>query len=67
MRLEISKLSKVRDVLQNKLRTAEEQKVDAEHEKSMLKNQIIRLEKGGSLRDRWICFLSINISQYVGL
>ncbi|NXI22305.1 CFA58 protein, partial [Sterrhoptilus dennistouni] len=45
MRLEISKLSKVRDVLQNKLRTAEEQKVDAEHEKSMLKNQIIRLEK----------------------
>ncbi|KAM7047261.1 cilia- and flagella-associated protein 58 isoform 1-T1 [Acridotheres tristis] len=45
MRHEISKLSKVRDVLQNKLRTAEEQKVDAEHEKSMLKNQIIRLEK----------------------
>ncbi|NXR72156.1 CFA58 protein, partial [Pycnonotus jocosus] len=45
MRVEISKLSKVRDVLQNKLRTAEEQKVDAEHEKSMLKNQIIRLEK----------------------
>ncbi|NXD19947.1 CFA58 protein, partial [Spelaeornis formosus] len=45
MRLEISKLSKTRDVLQNKLRTAEEQKVDAEHEKSMLKNQIIRLEK----------------------
>ncbi|NXP30492.1 CFA58 protein, partial [Leiothrix lutea] len=45
MRLEISKLSKVRDVLQNKLRTAEEHKVDAEHERSMLKNQIIRLEK----------------------
>ncbi|XP_064287315.1 cilia- and flagella-associated protein 58 isoform X4 [Passer domesticus] len=45
MSLEISKLSKMRDVLQNKLRTAEEQKVDAEHEKSMLKNQIIRLEK----------------------
>ncbi|NXR27544.1 CFA58 protein, partial [Cinclus mexicanus] len=45
MRLEISKLGKVRDVLQNKLRSAEEQKVDAEHEKSMLKNQIIRLEK----------------------
>ncbi|NXA85511.1 CFA58 protein, partial [Melanocharis versteri] len=45
MRLEISKLSKTRDVLQNKLRTAEEQRVDAEHEKSMLKNQIIRLEK----------------------
>lgn len=52
MRVEISKLSKVRDVLQNKLRTAEEQKVDAEHEKSMLKNQIIRLEKGRCLRDR---------------
>ncbi|NXC95510.1 CFA58 protein, partial [Certhia familiaris] len=45
MRLDISKLSKIRDVLQHKLRTAEEQKVDAEHEKSMLKNQIIRLEK----------------------
>ncbi|NWH34370.1 CFA58 protein, partial [Chloropsis hardwickii] len=45
MSLEISKLSKMRDVLQNKLRTAEENKVDAEHEKSMLKNQIIRLEK----------------------
>ncbi|NXR59664.1 CFA58 protein, partial [Rhadina sibilatrix] len=45
MRLEISKLSKTRDVLQHKLRTAEEQKVDAEHEKGMLKNQIIRLEK----------------------
>ncbi|KAL2302827.1 hypothetical protein Nmel_010278, partial [Mimus melanotis] len=45
MRHEISKLNKVRDVLQNKLRTAEEQKVDAEHEKNMLKNQIIRLEK----------------------
>ncbi|NXO14758.1 CFA58 protein, partial [Oriolus oriolus] len=45
MRLDISKLSKMRDVLQNKLRTAEEQKVDADHERSMLKNQIIRLEK----------------------
>ncbi|NXB34441.1 CFA58 protein, partial [Eulacestoma nigropectus] len=45
MRLEISKLSKMRDVLQNKLRTAEEQKVDADHERSVLKNQIIRLEK----------------------
>ncbi|NXH80952.1 CFA58 protein, partial [Edolisoma coerulescens] len=45
MRLEISKLSKMRDVLQNKLRTAQEQKVDADHERSMLKNQIIRLEK----------------------
>ncbi|XP_068054105.1 cilia- and flagella-associated protein 58 isoform X3 [Anomalospiza imberbis] len=45
MSLEISKLSKMRDVLQNKLRTAEEHKVDVEHEKSMLKNQIIRLEK----------------------
>ncbi|RLW02316.1 hypothetical protein DV515_00007346, partial [Chloebia gouldiae] len=45
MSLEISKLSKMRDVLQSKLRTAEEYKVDAEHENSMLKNQIIRLEK----------------------
>ncbi|NWW77365.1 CFA58 protein, partial [Climacteris rufus] len=45
MHLEISKLSKMRDVLQNKLRAAEEQKVDAEHEQNMLKNQITRLEK----------------------
>ncbi|NXK86843.1 CFA58 protein, partial [Formicarius rufipectus] len=45
MRLEISKLNKMRDVIQNKLRAAEEQKVDAENEKSMLKNQIYRLEK----------------------
>lgn len=58
MRIDISKLSKMRDVLQNKLRTAEEQKVDADHEKNMLKNQIIRLEKGRCLTDGWICFLS---------
>ncbi|XP_032551331.1 cilia- and flagella-associated protein 58 [Chiroxiphia lanceolata] len=45
MRLEISKLNKTRDVIQNKLRAAEEQKVDAENEKGMLKNQISRLEK----------------------
>ncbi|NWU74591.1 CFA58 protein, partial [Onychorhynchus coronatus] len=45
MRLEISKLNKTRDVIQNKLRAAEEQKVDAENEKGMLKNQITRLEK----------------------
>ncbi|NXU46219.1 CFA58 protein, partial [Drymodes brunneopygia] len=45
LRLDISKLSKTRDVLQNKLRTAEEQRVDAEHEKNMLKTQIMRLEK----------------------
>ncbi|NWS21651.1 CFA58 protein, partial [Pachyramphus minor] len=45
MRLEISKLNKTRDVIQNKLRAAEEQKVDAETEKGMLKNQISRLEK----------------------
>ncbi|NXU17547.1 CFA58 protein, partial [Pardalotus punctatus] len=45
MRHDISKLSKTREVLQNKLRAAEEQKVDAEHDKNILKNQIIRLEK----------------------
>ncbi|NWS95057.1 CFA58 protein, partial [Mionectes macconnelli] len=45
MRLEISKLNKTREVIQNKLRAAEEQKVDAETEKGMLKNQISRLEK----------------------
>lgn len=46
MRLEISKLNKVRDVLQNKLRVAEEQKVDAGHERNTLKNQISGLERG---------------------
>ncbi|NWX19361.1 CFA58 protein, partial [Aegotheles bennettii] len=45
MRLEISKLNKLRDVLQNKLRVAEEQKVDAEHERNTLKNQISGLER----------------------
>ncbi|KFP66709.1 Coiled-coil domain-containing protein 147, partial [Cariama cristata] len=45
MRLEISKLNKVRDVLQHKLRVAEEQKVDAEHERNILKNQVSGLER----------------------
>ncbi|NXK07397.1 CFA58 protein, partial [Herpetotheres cachinnans] len=45
VRLEISKLNKVRDVLQNKLRVAEEQKVDAGHERNTLKNQITGLER----------------------
>ncbi|KGL90495.1 Coiled-coil domain-containing protein 147, partial [Charadrius vociferus] len=45
MRLEISKLNKVRDVLQNKLHVAEEQKVDAGHERNTLKNQISGLER----------------------
>ncbi|XP_027645096.2 cilia- and flagella-associated protein 58 [Falco peregrinus] len=43
--LEISKLSKVRDVLQDKLCFAEKQKVDAGHERNTLKNQIIGLER----------------------
>ncbi|NXX44716.1 CFA58 protein, partial [Tricholaema leucomelas] len=45
MHMEFSKLNKVRDVLQNKLRVAEEQKVDAEHERNTLKNQISGLER----------------------
>ncbi|NXF66202.1 CFA58 protein, partial [Ciccaba nigrolineata] len=45
MRLEISKLNKVRDVLQNKLSVAEEQKVNAGHERNILKNQISGLER----------------------
>ncbi|KAM6265398.1 cilia- and flagella-associated protein 58 [Porphyrio hochstetteri] len=45
MHLEISKLNKVRDALQNKLRVAEEQKVDAGHERNTLKNQISGLER----------------------
>ncbi|NXG37283.1 CFA58 protein, partial [Dromaius novaehollandiae] len=45
MRNEISKLNKVRDVLQSKLRVAEEQKVDAEYERDTLKNQMSGLER----------------------
>uniref|UniRef100_A0A8B9ZG90 Cilia and flagella associated protein 58 n=1 Tax=Anas platyrhynchos TaxID=8839 RepID=A0A8B9ZG90_ANAPL len=45
MRLEISRLNKVRDVLQGKLRVAEEQKVDAGHERESLKIEISGLEK----------------------
>uniref|UniRef100_A0A8C3GEK0 Cilia and flagella associated protein 58 n=1 Tax=Cairina moschata TaxID=8855 RepID=A0A8C3GEK0_CAIMO len=45
MRLEISKLNKLRDVLQGKLRVAEEQKVDAGHERESLKIEISGLEK----------------------
>ncbi|XP_040418865.1 cilia- and flagella-associated protein 58 isoform X2 [Cygnus olor] len=45
MRLEISKLNKLRDVLQGKLRVAEEQKVDAGHERETLKSEISGLEK----------------------
>lgn len=46
MRHEISKLSKVREVIQKKLRIAEEQKVEAEYERDTLKNQISGLERG---------------------
>ncbi|XP_062457935.1 cilia- and flagella-associated protein 58 isoform X2 [Pezoporus occidentalis] len=45
MRLEISKLNKTREILQNKLHSAEEQKTDAAHERNILKNQISGLEK----------------------
>ncbi|KAM9010026.1 cilia- and flagella-associated protein 58 [Ara ararauna] len=45
VRLEISKLNKTREILQNKLRAAEEQKIDAAHERNTLKNQISGLEK----------------------
>lgn len=57
MRLEISKLNKLRDVLQGKLRVAEEQKVDAEHERETLKSEISALEKGRWLTNEWICLL----------
>ncbi|OXB82373.1 UNVERIFIED_CONTAM: hypothetical protein H355_009298 [Colinus virginianus] len=43
--LEISKMNKVRDVLQSKLRAAEEKKVAGEHERETLKNQISGLER----------------------
>ncbi|XP_008488603.2 cilia- and flagella-associated protein 58 [Calypte anna] len=45
LHLEISKLGKLRDVLHNKLRAAEEQKVDAEHERNTLKNEISGMER----------------------
>nr|XP_005303567.1 cilia- and flagella-associated protein 58 isoform X3 [Chrysemys picta bellii] len=45
MRHEITKLSKVREVIQRKLRVAEEQKVEAEYQRDTLKNQISGLER----------------------
>jgi len=60
MRLEISKLNKARDVLQNKLHVTEEQKVDACHERNTLKNQISGLERGRCLTDGWVCLLICN-------
>ncbi|KAJ7325178.1 hypothetical protein JRQ81_018198 [Phrynocephalus forsythii] len=45
MRQEIAKLSKVREVMQRKLRVVEEHKTQAEHERDTLKNQINGLEK----------------------
>ncbi|XP_061228374.1 cilia- and flagella-associated protein 58 [Neopsephotus bourkii] len=45
MHLEISKLNKTREILQNKLHAAEEQKTDLSHERNNLKNQISELEK----------------------
>ncbi|XP_065602670.1 cilia- and flagella-associated protein 58 [Cyrtonyx montezumae] len=43
--LDISKMNKVRDVLQSKLRAAEEKKVAAEHERETQKNQISGLQR----------------------
>uniref|UniRef100_A0A8C9FWP0 Cilia and flagella associated protein 58 n=1 Tax=Pavo cristatus TaxID=9049 RepID=A0A8C9FWP0_PAVCR len=45
MHLEISKMNKVRAVLQSKLRAAEEKKVAAGHERETLKSQISGLER----------------------
>ncbi|KAH1167384.1 cilia- and flagella-associated protein 58 isoform X3 [Mauremys mutica] len=45
MRHEISKLSKIREVIQRKLRVAEEQKVEAEYQRDTLRNQISGLER----------------------
>ncbi|OXB58133.1 hypothetical protein ASZ78_004759 [Callipepla squamata] len=45
IQLEISKMNKVRDVLQSKLRAAEEKKVAGEHERETLKIQISGLER----------------------
>jgi len=40
------RLTRQREAIQRKLRTIEEQKVDTEHQKETLKNQINALEKG---------------------
>ncbi|XP_033917239.1 cilia- and flagella-associated protein 58 [Melopsittacus undulatus] len=45
MRLEISKLNKTREILQNKLHASEEQKIEATHERNILKNRVSGLEK----------------------
>lgn len=46
MRQEIAKLTKMREVMQRKMRVVEEHKTQAEHERDTLKNQINGLEKG---------------------
>lgn len=46
MRQKISKQTKMREVLQKKLRQLEEQKADVEVERDTLKVQIPALEKG---------------------
>ncbi|KAH0623769.1 hypothetical protein JD844_006885 [Phrynosoma platyrhinos] len=45
MRQEIAKLTKMREVMQRKLRVVEEHKTQAEHDRDTLKNQISGLEK----------------------
>lgn len=46
MRQEIGKVTKMREVMQRKLRVVEENKTQAEGERDTLKNQITGLEKG---------------------
>lgn len=48
MRQEIAKLTKTRELMQRKLRSVEEHKIQAECERDTLKMQIIGLEKGKS-------------------
>ncbi|XP_005995877.1 cilia- and flagella-associated protein 58 [Latimeria chalumnae] len=45
MRLEISKLQKLREVIQKKLRQSEEQKIEVEQQRETLKNQVVGLER----------------------
>lgn len=46
MRQEIGKLSKLREAIQRKYRLLEDQKIDVEHQRETLKNQITGLERG---------------------
>ena len=50
------RLTRQREAIQRKLRTIEDQKVETEHQKETLKNQINALEKGMGVSEHYALF-----------